>query len=108
MAEDRRRVDFSLDELTQGMASGTISRGRALKTLAGMAVAALLPFGASKANAKPKCRGVGHPCEGNQVCCPGLVCRVTGPGNAERCAKPNGKKSPPPPPKKSPPPPPEK
>src|SRR5215204_3420148 len=35
------------------------------------------------------CRGEGHPCEGNQVCCAGLVCPgakgTTPPGNARRC-----------------------
>ncbi len=31
------------------------------------------------------CRGEGHPCEGNQTCCDGLVCKVSGPGAAERC-----------------------
>jgi hypothetical protein len=45
--------------------------------------------GGKKGGGKPdKCRKEGHPCEGNQKCCPGLKCRVTGPGNAERCAKP--------------------
>jgi hypothetical protein len=37
------------------------------------------------------CRGEGHPCEGNQVCCAGLVCPAakgtTPPGNARRCTK---------------------
>ena len=31
------------------------------------------------------CRGEGHPCEGNQVCCTGLTCGPSGPGNALRC-----------------------
>jgi hypothetical protein len=35
------------------------------------------------------CRGEGHPCEGNQVCCAGLDCPeakgTTPPGNARRC-----------------------
>jgi Ion channel inhibitory toxin len=38
--------------------------------------------------AVPACLGAGHPCQGNQECCPGLVCRVTGPGNVKRCAAP--------------------
>src|SRR5215207_9139219 len=32
------------------------------------------------------CRGAGHPCEGNQVCCAGLTCGPDGPGNALRCS----------------------
>ena len=32
------------------------------------------------------CRGEGHPCEGNQVCCRGLTCGTSGPGNAMRCS----------------------
>src|SRR5215217_5705930 len=32
------------------------------------------------------CRGEGHPCEGNQVCCAGLTCGQSGPGNALRCS----------------------
>jgi hypothetical protein len=57
-----------------------------------------LPWGGMDAGAKkksnktkgggPACRTGGHPCEGNQDCCEGLVCRVTGPGNAKRCAAP--------------------
>jgi hypothetical protein len=78
-----------------------------LKRVAGGALAGLLALRGGRAGAQPGCRREGHPCEGNQECCPGLECRVTGPGNAERCAKPR-KKSPPPPPKKSPPPPPKK
>jgi hypothetical protein len=31
------------------------------------------------------CRQVGHPCEGNQVCCAGLICVASGPGAAVRC-----------------------
>ena len=34
-----------------------------------------------------QCREEGHPCEGNQVCCEGLVCVASGPGNAERCTR---------------------
>jgi hypothetical protein len=31
------------------------------------------------------CRGEGHPCEGNQECCAGLICNSGGPGSANRC-----------------------
>jgi hypothetical protein len=37
-------------------------------------------------NGNGKCSGEGHPCEGNQVCCTGLVCGSTGNGSAKRCA----------------------
>jgi hypothetical protein len=77
---------YSFDEVTRGMASGKISRRRALKLFAATALASVLP--ARLAAAQPGCRKEGHPCEGNQECCPGLVCRVTGPGNAKRYAKP--------------------
>ncbi|MDP9471811.1 MAG: hypothetical protein M3Q71_14300 [Chloroflexota bacterium] len=36
----------------------------------------------------PACREEGHPCEGNQVCCEGLVCEPSGPGAADRCTRP--------------------
>ena len=36
-------------------------------------------------NQGPACREEGHPCEGNQVCCEGLVCEPSGPGAADRC-----------------------
>ena len=42
--------------------------------------------GLTTADPKPKCREAGHPCEGNQQCCDGLVCIVSGPGKARRCA----------------------
>src|SRR4051812_23694493 len=35
--------------------------------------------------AKKDCRPAGRPCEGNQACCDGLVCAVSGPGSAQRC-----------------------
>ena len=38
-----------------------------------------------KQPAQPACREEGHPCEGNQECCDGLACRVSSPGQAERC-----------------------
>ena len=74
------------DGITRTMAEGA-SRRRVLKIL-GAAFAG--GVGASRAvteiAAAPACRGVGHPCEGNQVCCDGLVCTPgAGPGKAARC-----------------------
>lgn len=62
------------------------SRRGFVKTLAGAAFGGLLggrlDHGAAAA---PACRGAGHPCEGNQICCAGLICVASGPGAALRC-----------------------
>ena len=79
-------MSMNLDQLAQGVASGTVTRRRALGVLAAAVVGATVPF--ARAEAVPACREAGHPCEGNQDCCDPLVCRVTGPGNAKRCAEP--------------------
>ena len=110
--------DKRFDELVKQIGAGSEARRSFLKRAVGGALAGLLALGGSEASARKRaksarrrakgavveCREEGHPCEGNQECCPGLECRVTGPGNALRCAKPP-KKSPPKksPPKKSPP-----
>ena len=75
------------DNVVKSLASGA-DRRSVLKRVAGGALAGLLALRGGQAAAQPGCRRAGHPCEGNQECCPGLVCRVTGPGNAARCAKP--------------------
>jgi hypothetical protein len=81
-----------IDSVARAVASGT-SRRQALRRIGGglaaMAVASLL--GGETAQAKPACREEGHPCEGNQECCSGLVCLQkgeAGPGNARRCGPP--------------------
>ena len=86
--------DREFEELTKAMADGQ-SRRRIVKILGAGVLSGLAGLFGSEASAKkrakgaqPGCRREGHPCEGNQECCPGLECRVTGPGNAERCAKP--------------------
>ena len=78
------------DELTK--AAGT-SRRRALKLLGAGMGAGLLALGRRDGYARHEsthygCRPAGQPCEGNQECCPGLECRVTGPGGPVRCALP--------------------
>ena len=78
---------MSLDELARGMATGEVTRRRALGMLAGAAAGAVV--GVRGAQAQPGCRRAGHPCEGNQECCPGLVCvEAAGPGQAARCVRP--------------------
>ena len=78
--------DHRFDEITRSLTSGASRRG-ILKRVGALA-AGLLATRGHDALAQPGCRQEGHPCEGNQECCPGLECRVTGPGNAERCAVP--------------------
>jgi hypothetical protein len=78
------------DALTRAMATGA-SRRRLLKiVLAGVAGGPLARRDGHVAAAQPKCREAGHPCEGNQVCCEGLVCGPSGPGAANRCTPPGG------------------
>lgn len=48
---------------------------------------ALLALFTGRASAQPGCRQEGHPCEGNQKCCAGLVCSP-GAGGASRCTRP--------------------
>ena len=79
----------AFDDLARGLATGRVTRRRALQVFAAAAAGGVLSLmGIREASAQPGCRGEGHPCEGNQECCPDLVCRVTGPGNATRCARP--------------------
>ena len=61
-----------------------------LRRLAAGLLGGTLGSRAGVAAAQPGCRGEGHPCEGNQVCCPDLWCAEKGeasPGNARRCVR---------------------
>lgn len=79
------------DDLAKRLATRRSRRG-VLKAL-GTATLAALGLGMSEGTALAKdkgdCRSAGHPCEGNQSCCTGLECRVTGPGSAARCMEPS-------------------
>ncbi len=78
---DVRSIDTAARMLARG-----IPRRQALRLLARGAVGGVLAFhSASRANAQPGCRKEGHPCEGNQTCCPGLTCAESGRGEAKRC-----------------------
>lgn len=73
------------DELTRGLAHGRSRRG----VMKGLGAAVLGAAGLARlggVEAKTTCRNAGHPCEGNQTCCDGLVCVASGPGAALRCA----------------------
>jgi hypothetical protein len=69
------------DRLARKFAKGHSRRSVVKGLLGGLAALA----GRGLAEAKPSCREAGHPCEGNQTCCVGLVCVVSGPGSARRC-----------------------
>jgi hypothetical protein len=83
--------DRRFDAFARALATPRTRRyaGRAL--LAGLTSATLAAIGLSghsgpdPANAQPGCRAAGNPCQGNQQCCAGLVCRTTGPGTSRRC-----------------------
>jgi len=74
------------DAFAKRLAAGGVSRRGVLRGLGGALLAGL--GGAGAAGADPACRGEGHPCEGNQDCCAGLVCAASGPGAALRCTAP--------------------
>ena len=75
------------DDAARILASGLPRRrviGLLARTVAGGAGALVIGAG-SRASAQPGCRREGHPCEGNQTCCAGLICAEGGPGAARRC-----------------------
>jgi hypothetical protein len=80
--------DKRFDEFVKQVGAGSEARRSFVKRALGGALAGLVALRGGKAGAQPGCRREGHPCEGNQDCCPGLECRVTGPGDAKRCATP--------------------
>ena len=72
------------DQFARALA-GARSRRSVFKSLGAAALGAAGFARFSGAEAASSCRGAGHPCEGNQTCCDGLVCVVSGPGAAQRC-----------------------
>ena len=78
------------DDIAKSLAAGA-DRRSLLKRVAGGALGGLLALRGGLAAAQPGCRRERHPCEGNQDCCPGLVCLRTGAGSARRCAPPCGR-----------------
>ena len=62
------------------------SRRQVLRRLGAGALGGVAALVGRGVDATPQCRGQGHPCEGNQICCTGLACvEASGNGQAERC-----------------------
>jgi hypothetical protein len=59
----------SFDELTRGLASGSISRGRALRLMGADLVGGALGSLGGVAAAAPKCKQPGKHCHRNEQCC---------------------------------------
>ena len=78
--------DSSFDELTKGFASGTVSRGRALKMLGAALVGAVLASGRGAALADNECKPLLKKCNHNAQCCSGTCLE----GRCEDVACPSG------------------
>lgn len=76
------------DSMSKFVGSGA-NRRRVLRGLlgGGFAGAVALLADNERASAQPGCRRAGRRCEGNQECCPGLVCTQV--GNNARCSPPD-------------------
>jgi hypothetical protein len=78
-------TESSFDELTRGLASGTLSRGRALRLMGAALVGgtlASLGMGGEAAADPPGCKRNGKKCKQNTQCCSG---RCAGGTCAEAC-----------------------
>jgi hypothetical protein len=81
--------DHSFDELSRGLANGTLSRGKALRLMgAALVGGALGSVGIGEAAAAPRCKRAGKKCKnGTQCCsgnCSGGIC-VSCPSGQELC-----------------------
>jgi hypothetical protein len=69
------------DNLAKALAMRASRRGAIAALITGMGAVT----SSTSVAAQPGCREEGHPCQGNQVCCDGLVCSETGQGSSRRC-----------------------
>ena len=85
-SETPTRADHSLDELARGLASGTLSRGKALRWMGGALLGAALASvpGVAWAN---DCRRLGRECRRDSQCCSRNCVRR---GDDKVCACPEG------------------
>jgi hypothetical protein len=85
----RETTESSFDELARGLASGTLSRGRALRLLGGVLVgSALASVVPGAAWADDDCRGFGRRCRRDRQCCSGNCIRR---GDEKVCGCPEDK-----------------
>ena len=78
----RQTTESSFDELTRGLASGTLSRGRALRLMgAALVGGTLASLGIGEAGADPPgCKRDGKKCKRNPQCCSGTCSGGCGAG----------------------------
>jgi hypothetical protein len=76
------------DQLTQFVAASR-SRRDIVRVAIGSALGGLIGLcrRGDEVEAARRCRDEGHPCEGNQACCDGLVCTAGGEGRVRRCRR---------------------
>jgi hypothetical protein len=70
VSEETRNRYF--DELASGLASGSISRGRALRLMGAALVGGVLGSLGGVAAAAPHCRPIGKRCKSGSKCCSGI------------------------------------
>jgi hypothetical protein len=84
--EDRGASSF--DELASGLASGSISRGRAIRLMgAALVGGTLASLGIREAAADNLCKPVNKKCRKNAQCCSGICSSLT--GTCEACSSTN-------------------
>jgi hypothetical protein len=78
--------EHSFDELTRGLASGSLSRGKALRLMgAALVGGTLASLGIGEAAADDECKPTGKKCRKNQQCCSGN-CSKSGTSRFGTCA----------------------
>jgi hypothetical protein len=87
--------DSSFDELARGLASGSISRGKAIRLMGAALLGGTLASMPGVALADDECKRTGKKCKKNKQCCSGNcsggTCRPTGTGpNLVTCGCPDG------------------
>jgi Stigma-specific protein, Stig1 len=82
-------VELSLDELAKGLATGTLSRGKAIRWMGGALLGAALASVPGMAWADDDCRRLGRECRRDSQCCSRNCIRR---GDAKVCGCPEGQR----------------